>query len=40
MDNMYKRCLQAVISLFDILAYYGIEISIHSYFIFCYIVFS
>ena len=39
MDNMYNRCLQAVISLLDILAHYGIEISIHSYFIFFYIVF-
>ena len=39
MANMYKRCLQAVISLLDISAHYGIEISFHSYFIFCYIVF-
>ena len=34
MDNMYNRYLQAVISLLDILEHYGIEITIHSYFIF------
>ena len=34
MNNMYKRCLQAVISLLDISAHYGIEISIHLYLIF------
>ena len=39
MDNMNKIVLQAVISLLDILAHYTIEISMHSYFIFCYIVF-
>ena len=39
MDNMYNRYLQAGISLLDISALYDIEITIHSYIIFCYIVF-
>ena len=39
MDNIYNRYLQAVISLLDISANYSIEISIHWYFIFSYIVF-
>ena len=39
MDNMYNRYLLAVISLLDTLANYNIEIFIHSYFIFSYIVF-
>ena len=34
MDKMYNRYLQAVITLLDISAHYGIEISIHPYFIF------
>ena len=39
MDNIYNRYVQAVISLLDISAHYNIEIAIHSYFIFPYIVF-
>ena len=39
MENMNNRYLQAVISLLDISAHYSIEIAIHLYFIFAYIVF-
>ena len=38
MDNMYKSCLQVVISLLYILSHYDIEISIPSYFLLCYII--